>query len=240
MMGVGRDKRIPVVYEDVDSVETLWSVGVVVRNGDLVKDGEVEDGEDIGPTLELRLMLELGLVLELRLRLWLADIAGESEEDSISVEVGLVGTLEVELIEGLEIRGDERLLVKLGIRLVLRLIVRLVKLDIGPPVVKPSTLDIGRFGVELDRLDAGGFVGLARFDMRRFVTRVGRTFGELGVDEFAVRCEICVKRSVTIETVEEEDGLDAKVVEPGTDTSGAELDAMAEVYSWTLEVIVVY
>ena len=78
MMGVGRDKRIPVVYEDVDSVETLWPVDVVVRDGEIedgeveddeAEDDEVEDDEDIDRTLELRLMLELKLVLELRLRL---------------------------------------------------------------------------------------------------------------------------------------------------------------------------
>ena len=135
----------------------------------------------------------------------------------------------MKLVKGLEVRVDERLLVKLGIRLMLRLVVRLVKLDIGRPVVKPSRLDIGGFGVVL-----------ARFDVRRFVTGVGRTFGELGVDELAVDGELCVKRSVAIETVEEEDGLDAKVVEPVTDTSGAELDAMVEVKPWTLEVIVIY
>ena len=86
MMGVGRDKRIPVVYEDVDSAETLWPVGVVVEDGEIedgevedgevedgevedgevedgevgdseAEDGEIEDGEDIGRTLELRLRL---------------------------------------------------------------------------------------------------------------------------------------------------------------------------------------
>ena len=72
------------------------------------------------------------------------------------------------------------------------------------------------------------------------MTGVERIFGKLGVEELAVGGEICVKRSVAIETVEEEDGLDAKVVEPVTDTSSAELDAMAEVKPWTLKVIVVY